>query len=59
MVYFISDGTYTKIGKSNNPVKRIKSLQTSNANELKFIYIFDCKKSVRLLPNAFLCDCRS
>lgn len=43
MVYFISDGTYTKIGKSKNPIKRIKDLQTSNANELKFVYIFDCK----------------
>jgi hypothetical protein len=45
MVYFISDGTYTKIGKSNNPIKRIKDLQTSNGNELKFVYIFDCKDS--------------
>lgn len=43
MVYFISDGTYTKIGKSNNPIARIKELQTSNPNELKFVYIFDCK----------------
>jgi len=43
MVYFISDGTYTKIGKSNNPHSRIKDLQTSNPNELKFVYIFDCK----------------
>jgi hypothetical protein len=45
MVYFISDGTYTKIGKSKTPLKRIKALQTSNGNELKFVYLFDCKDS--------------
>lgn len=43
MVYFISDGTYTKIGKSKTPLKRIKALQTSNGNELRFVYLFDCK----------------
>jgi hypothetical protein len=41
MVYFISDGTYTKIGKSKNPLTRIKDLQTSNANKLSFVYLFD------------------
>ena len=42
MVYFISDGTYTKIGKSKNPLSRIKGLQTSNAKGLTFKYLFDC-----------------
>lgn len=42
MVYFVSDGTYTKIGKTNNPLKRLETLQTSNASSLKFIYLFDC-----------------
>jgi hypothetical protein len=43
MVYFISDGTYTKIGKSKNPYSRIKDLQTSNANKLYFSHLFDVK----------------
>lgn len=43
MVYFISDGTYTKIGKSKNPLNRIKDLQTSNPNKLSFSYLFDVK----------------
>lgn len=43
MVYFISDGTYTKIGKSKNPYSRIKDLQTSNPNKLFFTHLFDVK----------------
>ena len=43
MVYFISDGIYTKIGKSKNPLNRIKDLQTSNANKLFFTNLFDVK----------------
>ena len=43
MVYFISDGIYTKIGKSKNPLNRIKELQTSNANKLFFTHLFDVK----------------
>lgn len=43
MVYFISDGTYTKIGKSKTPLTRIKDLQTSNANKLFFTHLFDVK----------------
>jgi hypothetical protein len=43
MVYFISDGTYTKIGKSKNPYNRIKELQTSNPNKLSFTHLFDVK----------------
>jgi hypothetical protein len=41
MVYFISDGIYTKIGKSKTPLTRIKDLQTSNANKLFFTHLFD------------------
>lgn len=41
MIYFITDGTYTKIGKSKNPYKRLKGLQTSNAKTLRCVYIFD------------------
>lgn len=43
MVYFVSDGTYTKIGKSKTPLTRIKDLQTSNANKLFFTHLFDVK----------------
>lgn len=45
MIYFITDGTYTKVGKSTNPSKRIKTLQTSNPLPLTFTYIFDVKDS--------------
>lgn len=45
MIYFITDGVYTKIGKSKTPLKRIRGLQTSNPNTLKFQYIFDVKES--------------
>jgi hypothetical protein len=41
MVYFVSDGIYTKIGKSKTPLNRIKELQTSNANKLFFTHLFD------------------
>jgi hypothetical protein len=43
MVYFVSDGIYTKIGKSKTPLNRIKELQTSNANKLFFTHLFDVK----------------
>lgn len=41
MIYFITDGKNIKIGKSNNPRKRLLDLQTANANALKLKYIFD------------------
>ena len=34
MVYFITDGHYTKIGKANNPELRLLELQTGNAKRL-------------------------
>lgn len=43
MVYFVSNGEHIKIGKSRKPLNRIKELQTSNSNILKFIYLFDVK----------------
>ena len=43
MIYFITDGVYTKIGKSKTPLKRIQGLQTSNPTTLKFQYVFDVK----------------
>ena len=40
-VYFISDGKYVKIGVSNNPVTRLKSLQTAHPLELFIVKLFD------------------
>lgn len=45
MVYFITDGNFIKIGKSKNPLKRIRALQTSNPKPLRFIYVFDIHDS--------------
>lgn len=36
-IYYITDGEHVKIGCSNNPLKRLKGLQTSNPRELKII----------------------
>jgi hypothetical protein len=36
-VYFISDGTAIKIGKSDNPNKRMNSLQIGNPRELSLL----------------------
>lgn len=38
-VYFISDGEYLKIGISNNPESRLRTLQTSNARPLEIIHV--------------------
>lgn len=54
MIYIITDGMFTKIGKSKNPLSRIKNLQTSNAKTLKFQYVFDVPDSVeKRLHNLF------
>ena len=36
-VYFISDGTYVKIGKSNNVINRLSILNTGNADTLTLL----------------------
>jgi hypothetical protein len=41
MIYFISNGTYTKIGKANNPEKRIKELQTGCPEDLELKLIIE------------------
>lgn len=41
MLYLISDGTRVKIGKSKNPEKRLKQLQTGSALKLKLLGTFD------------------
>ena len=41
-VYLMSTGTHTKVGKSNNPHKRLKELQTGNPLPIKLIGIIEC-----------------
>lgn len=41
MVYIITDGIYHKVGRSANPLKRIKSIQTSNARMICSCYVLD------------------
>lgn len=36
-VYFISDGTYVKIGKTTNILKRLSALQTANGRPLRIL----------------------
>lgn len=45
-VYFISDGDFVKIGKTNDIKKRIKTLKTANPRELKIICLINCKNSL-------------
>lgn len=39
MVYFISDGEYTKIGYAKDVKKRLQQLQTANGRTLRVLYI--------------------
>lgn len=41
MIYFITDGEYTKIGVADDPHKRLRELQTGNARELTLICSID------------------
>ena len=40
-VYIISDGIDIKIGKANNPIRRISELQTGNKNELSILRLIE------------------
>jgi hypothetical protein len=44
VIYFISDGDSTKIGKANNVFVRLKELQTGNPRRLIIIAIYPCSK---------------
>lgn len=48
-IYLIrsSDNTY-KIGVSKNPQKRLKNLQTGNANKLELVDRFECEQSFKV-----------
>jgi response regulator of citrate/malate metabolism len=41
MIYFISNGTYTKIGKADEPKKRLKELQTGCPEKLEIKLVID------------------
>ena len=41
--YFVSDGNFVKIGKSQSPSERLINLQTGNCNHLYLIYVLPCK----------------
>jgi len=41
MVYVITDGELTKVGKAKDVEKRMKGLQTGNGRKLRAIYILD------------------
>lgn len=41
MIYFITDGEYTKIGVADNPEKRLMELQTGNGRRLKLLLSVD------------------
>ena len=41
-VYFITDGQYVKIGRTNNVKQRLSCLQTSSAVQLRIISIIPC-----------------
>ena len=47
-VYLISDGTYTKIGITNNLTKRLKVLQTGNPHKLTYIDYVPCDDASRV-----------
>lgn len=42
-VYLISDGTWTKIGVSKNPARRLKSLQTGSSQTLRLIRQYEIR----------------
>jgi len=42
-VYFISDGEFVKIGKGNNPYRRLNGIQTGNPKPCRILYLIPCK----------------
>lgn len=44
-VYFITDGHYIKIGKAQDPLKRLCGIQTGNPNKCELLYLIPVKCS--------------
>ena len=60
-VYFISDGNLIKIGKSDNPEKRLYTMQTGNGRKLKLLKSIFCntQNKVLLLKRDFILNLKS
>ena len=53
-VYFVTDGHgHMKIGKAENPIKRLKGLQTGNPYDLEFYELIEVPKFEHLVFTAF------
>lgn len=48
-VYFITDGSYIKIGIAASIPSRVKQLQTGNPNKLSVLYLIDVKSQKEAL----------
>lgn len=49
-IYLISDGVYTKVGYSNNPVARLRTLQTARPDvRLRLLTAVEADKEVEVL----------
>ena len=46
MIYLISTNTHIKLGFSKNPKRRLKQLQTANAEKLMLLKVFPGDKKV-------------
>jgi len=45
-VYFISDGEFVKIGRSENPLLRFYNIQGANPKKLEILHIVECNESI-------------
>lgn len=53
-VYFISNGNFVKIGITNNPEKRLNSLQSANSSKLFLLYYMEGNERIeKVLHNIF------
>ena len=42
-VYFIDDGQFVKIGKAQDPLSRLREIQTGNARKLRLLLVITCQ----------------
>jgi hypothetical protein len=47
-IYLIGDGKHIKIGISNNPCQRLKTLQTAQPVRLKLLFQWECKEARKI-----------
>ena len=58
MIYFIRSGDWVKIGRSNNPEKRLQELQTSNPIKLHIMFRMDAPNHYEALIHEHLREYR-